>query len=81
MFVAITGRARHNIVLKDLVARPRPFESSTLFLDWWRFAGAARTGSRSPPGLPDRGLGGDGGAHAWHAEPWKTVLGGSNKSC
>ena len=42
MFVAIClGALATNIVLKDLVARPRPFESSALFLDWWRFAGAA----------------------------------------
>ena len=42
MFVAIClGALATNIVLKDFVTRPRPFESSALFLDWWRFAGAA----------------------------------------
>lgn len=42
MFVAIClGALVTNIVLKDLVARPRPFESSVLYLDWWRIAGAS----------------------------------------
>lgn len=52
MFVAIClGALATNIVLKDLVTRPRPFESSALFST----GGASpvprpRTGSRSPPG-------------------------------
>lgn len=42
MLVAIClGALASNVVLKDLVARPRPFESSALYLEWWRFAGAA----------------------------------------
>ena len=42
VFVALClGALASNVVLKDLVARPRPFESSALYLDWWRFAGAA----------------------------------------
>ena len=50
MFVAIClGALATNIVLKDLVARPRPFESSALFLDWWRFAGAAPEDGFSSP--------------------------------
>ena len=30
-----------NIILKDLVARPRPFEASAEFRQWWEFVGAA----------------------------------------
>ena len=42
MLVAIClGAIASNVVLKDLIARPRPFESSGLYLEWWRFAGAA----------------------------------------
>lgn len=42
MLVAIClGALVTNVVLKDLVARPRPFESSALYLEWWRLAGAA----------------------------------------
>ncbi|MEG2746472.1 MAG: phosphatase PAP2 family protein, partial [Gordonibacter sp.] len=38
-------------VLKDLVARPRPFESSELYADWWRFVGSpAEDGFSFPSG-------------------------------
>ena len=30
-----------NIILKDMVARPRPFQSSELYRQWWNFVGAA----------------------------------------
>lgn len=41
MFAAICiGALVTNVVLKDLIERLRPFESSALYLDWWRFAGA-----------------------------------------
>lgn len=29
-----------NITLKDLVARPRPFQASELYASWWQFVGA-----------------------------------------
>ena len=41
MFAAICIEALvTNVVLKDLIERLRPFESSALYLDWWRYAGA-----------------------------------------
>lgn len=41
MFLAICiGAFLTSIVIKDLVARPRPFESSDLFFTWWQFVGA-----------------------------------------
>lgn len=40
-----------NIILKDLVARPRPFETVELFREWWEFIGApAEDGFSFPSG-------------------------------
>ncbi len=40
-----------NIILKDLVARPRPFESQELFRQWWTAVGApAEEGFSFPSG-------------------------------
>ena len=40
-----------NIILKDLVARPRPFESVELFREWWEFIGSpAEDGFSFPSG-------------------------------
>lgn len=50
MFVAIgIGAVSTNLILKDLIARPRPFEDSTLYYSWWQFAGAFDESSFSFP--------------------------------
>ena len=52
MFGAIAcGAILTNFVLKDLVARPRPFESLTVYRQWWEFLGApAEDGFSFPSG-------------------------------
>lgn len=41
VFLAVCiGALCTNIILKDLVARPRPFEESALFHTWWQFVGS-----------------------------------------
>lgn len=41
LFVSLClGALMTNIILKDLIARPRPFESSPLLADWWHFVGS-----------------------------------------
>ncbi|MEG0991573.1 MAG: phosphatase PAP2 family protein, partial [Gordonibacter sp.] len=52
LFVAVClGALMTNILLKDFIARPRPFESSELYADWWRFVGApAEDGFSFPSG-------------------------------
>ena len=78
MFVAIClGALATNIVLKDLVARPRPFESSALFLDWWRFAGAAPEDGFSVPSGHMTAASAAMAALMLAYRNWKTVLGGS----
>ena len=78
MFVAIClGALATNIVLKDLVARPRPFESSALFLDWWRFAGAAPEDGFSFPSGHMTAASAAMAALMLAYRNWKTVLGGS----
>ena len=78
MFVAIClGALATNIVLKDLVARPRPFESSALFLDWWRFAGAAFEDGFSFPSGHMTAASAAMAALMLAYRNWKTVLGGS----
>ena len=40
-FLAVCfGALITNIILKDLVARPRPFEASETYRAWWEYAGA-----------------------------------------
>lgn len=40
-----------NIVLKDLIARPRPFETTELFRTWWEYVGSpAEDGFSFPSG-------------------------------
>ena len=40
-----------NIILKDMIARPRPFETVELFKQWWQAVGApAEDGFSFPPG-------------------------------
>ncbi len=47
----IFGALFTNIILKDIIARPRPFESVELFNEWWRFVGAfAEDGFSFPSG-------------------------------
>ncbi|RDB72865.1 phosphatase PAP2 family protein [Eggerthella lenta] len=78
MFVAIClGALATNIVLKDLVTRPRPFESSALFLDWWRFAGAAPEDGFSFPSGHMTAASAAMAALMLAYRNWKTVLGGS----
>ena len=78
MFVAIClGALATNIVLKDLVARPRPFESSALFLDWWRFVGAAPEDGFSFPSGHMTAASAAMAALMLAYRNWKTVLGGS----
>ena len=41
MFLAIClGALMTNIILKDLIARPRPFETMQVYFTWWEAAGA-----------------------------------------
>lgn len=78
MFVAIClGALATNIVLKDLVARPRPFESSALFLDWWRFAGAVPEDGFSFPSGHMTAASAAMAALMLAYRNWKAVLGGS----
>ena len=40
-----------NVILKDLVARPRPFEVEALYREWWQFVGSpAENGFSFPSG-------------------------------
>ena len=40
-----------NVILKDLVARPRPFEVEALYREWWKFVGSpAEDGFSFPSG-------------------------------
>ena len=40
-----------NVILKDLVARPRPFEVEVLYREWWQFVGSpAEDGFSFPSG-------------------------------
>ena len=40
-----------NVILKDLVARPRPFEAEALYREWWQFIGSpAEDGFSFPSG-------------------------------
>ena len=40
-----------NVILKDLVARPRPFEVEALYREWWQFVGSpAEDGFSFPSG-------------------------------
>ena len=52
VFAAVVfGALFTNIILKDIIARPRPFESVELFYDWWQYAGAfAEDGFSFPSG-------------------------------
>lgn len=52
MFGAVCcGAIFTNIILKDLIARPRPFETVELFHEWWLAAGApAENGFSFPSG-------------------------------
>ena len=78
LFVAIClGALATNIVLKDFVTRPRPFESSALFLDWWRFAGAAFEDGFSFPSGHMTAASAAMAALMLAYRNWKTVLGGS----
>ncbi len=48
--IAIAGGAAE-FLIKDLVARPRPFMSSDLFQSWWQFVGSPNvTGTSFPSG-------------------------------
>lgn len=78
MFVAVClGALATNIVLKDFVARPRPFESSALFLDWWRFAGAAPEDGFSFPSGHMTAASAAMVALMLAYRNWRAVLGGS----
>ncbi|RDB62310.1 phosphatase PAP2 family protein [Gordonibacter sp. 28C] len=78
MFVAVClGALATNIVLKDLVARPRPFESSALYLDWWRFVGAVPEDGFSFPSGHMTAASAAMVALMLAYRNWKTVLGGS----
>ena len=46
--VAIAG-ALSEFVIKDIVARPRPFETSEIFASWWQFVGSPDAHSSSFP--------------------------------
>lgn len=52
VFVAVCiGALITNIILKDIVARPRPFEELALYHSWWQFVGAPEeTGYSFPSG-------------------------------
>ncbi len=52
MFGAIAcGAILTNFILKDWVARPRPFETLELYRNWWRFVGSpAEDGASFPSG-------------------------------
>lgn len=78
MFVAIClGALATNVVLKDLVARPRSFESTALFFDWWRFAGAAPEDGFSFPSGHMTAAAAAMTALMLERRTWKTVVGGS----
>lgn len=50
MLVAIIiGALFTNVLLKNLVARDRPFEASPLFFEWWQSMGAMEVSDRSFP--------------------------------
>lgn len=50
MLVAVViGALFTNVLLKNLVARDRPFESSLLFYEWWQTMGAMEVSDRSFP--------------------------------
>ena len=52
MFGAIAcGAILTNLILKDWVARPRPFETLRVYREWWEQLGSRRrAASPSPPG-------------------------------
>lgn len=52
VFAAVVfGALFTNIILKDIIARPRPFESEELFNNWWQYVGAfAEDGFSFPSG-------------------------------
>lgn len=50
MILAIAfGALITNVTIKDLVGRPRPFENSALYFEWWQYAGSTMELSRSFP--------------------------------
>ena len=78
IFVAIClGALITNVMLKDLVARPRPFEMSTLYLEWWRFADAAPEDGFSFPSGHMTAAAAAMVALMLARPGWKTVLAGS----
>ena len=51
LFSILVGALITNLLLKNQVARPRPFEASELFREWWQFVGApAESGYSFPSG-------------------------------
>ena len=46
--IAISG-ALSEFVIKDIVARPRPFETSEIFASWWQYVGSPDAHSSSFP--------------------------------
>ena len=65
------------VVLRRVRERLRPFESSALFLDWWRFAGAAPEDGFSFPSGHMTAASAAMAALMLAYRNWKTVLGGS----
>lgn len=77
MFIAIClGALATNIILKDLIERPRPFETSAIFADWWRFAGASPEDGFSFPSGHATAAAAAMGALALTRPGWKTTFGG-----
>lgn len=50
VFVAVCiGALFTNIILKDLIARPRPFEELSIYYSWWQFVGSPEESGYSFP--------------------------------
>lgn len=49
LFSIALGALATNIILKDLIARPRPFEAYEVFKNWWIEAGSHEQGGYSFP--------------------------------
>ena len=49
IFAVLFGALFTNLIIKDMVARPRPFQIDADFAAWWQYIGAPRQGEFSFP--------------------------------